>query len=57
MNGIIVKWNNIYKKIYYFTNHNENNRSSFLLLVENEDIKIDSENNLERGVFTLQKMG
>jgi len=44
------------KKKDYFTNHNKNNDISFLLLADDQDIIIDSENKLERGVFTLEKM-
>jgi hypothetical protein len=35
----------------------QNDHSSFLLLADSEDIIIDSGNNLERRVITLQKMG
>ena len=54
MNEIIVKWNQIYTKdITLSTNEKKINT---LLFADDRVIVADSEDNLQRGVFTLQNM-
>jgi hypothetical protein len=51
MNEIIVKWNQIYTKD---TSLSTAKKINTLLLADDQVTTVDSEDNLQRGVFTLQ---